>query len=166
MVGIAWFNRIKIILLLAWLQIPHVAANHAVIWAQGPALPTGPREKLPPNIVVILADDLGYNDIRTHGGGVVPTPNIDAIAQGGVDFLNGYAGDATCAPNFNIDPTEKNNLSVSEPEQLKTLSATMEKINSEQVRPLWPSVLSGAIAIDHPGGIKMQPQDVFIYWDN
>lgn len=125
---------------------------------------------MPPNIVVILADDLGYNNIRTHGGGVaggvVPTPNIDAIAQGGVDFLNGYAGDAICAPNFNIDLTEKNNLSASEPDQLKTMSATMEKINSEQARPLWPSVLSGAIAIDHSGGIKMQPQDMFIYWDN
>ena len=52
---------------------------------------------------LILADDLGFNDITVNGGGVadgaVPTPNIDAIAHEGVSFAQGYAGDATCAPS-------------------------------------------------------------------
>lgn len=56
-----------------------------------------------PNIIVILADDLGWNDISFYGGGVgegaVQTPNIDRIAAEGVHFSNGYAGNATCAPS-------------------------------------------------------------------
>jgi arylsulfatase A-like enzyme len=101
--GVAWLNRIKIILLLAALKVPAVAPNHAVTWDQGPAVAAKPVEQRLPNIVVILADDLGYNDITVHGGGVaggaVPTPNIDSIAHDGVELSNGYAGDATCAPS-------------------------------------------------------------------
>ncbi len=81
---------------------PTVGPNHPVPWAQGPA--GGPASTAPrhPNIVLILADDLGYNDISLNGGGVggiLKTPNIDAIAQQGVRFANGYAGNATCAPS-------------------------------------------------------------------
>jgi arylsulfatase A-like enzyme len=54
-------------------------------------------------LFVILADDLGYNGITLHGGGIVegavPTPNIDGIAKEGVEFVYGYAGDSTCAPS-------------------------------------------------------------------
>jgi arylsulfatase A-like enzyme len=57
----------------------------------------------PPNVVLILADDLGWNDLTFAGGGVangsVPTPNIDSIAQEGATFANGYAANATCAPS-------------------------------------------------------------------
>ncbi len=57
----------------------------------------------PPNIIVILADDLGFNDITHYGGGIaggsVPTPNIDSIAREGVHFPAGYAGNATCSPS-------------------------------------------------------------------
>ncbi|MDR3507214.1 MAG: sulfatase-like hydrolase/transferase, partial [Caulobacteraceae bacterium] len=75
--------------------------NHPVIWAQGPATP--PTGERPPNVVFILADDMGYNDITFNGGGVaggqVPTPNIDSIGRDGVDFVSGYDGNATCAPS-------------------------------------------------------------------
>ncbi|MFI5316619.1 MAG: sulfatase-like hydrolase/transferase [Myxococcota bacterium] len=72
-----------------------------VTWQAGPAMPaSGDR---PPNIVVIVADDLGYNDLTWRGGGVadgaVPTPNIDSLARDGVEFTRGYAGNATCAPS-------------------------------------------------------------------
>ncbi|MFI5319382.1 MAG: sulfatase-like hydrolase/transferase [Myxococcota bacterium] len=78
-----------------------VGANVPVIWEDGPAeAPSGSR---PPNVVVIVADDLGYNDLGFAGGGVangaVPTPNIDGIARAGVQFTRGYAGNATCAPS-------------------------------------------------------------------
>jgi len=60
-------------------------------------------ESKPPNIVLIIADDLGFNDITTYGGGffdgAVPTPNIDSIAANGARFDNAYAGHATCAPS-------------------------------------------------------------------
>ncbi|WP_066593683.1 sulfatase-like hydrolase/transferase [Sphingomonas pruni] len=82
---------------------PRVADNRPVKWQPGPATATVPADKRPPNIVLIVADDLGYNDISFNGGGVaggmVKTPNIDAIGRGGVSFPDGYAGNATCAPS-------------------------------------------------------------------
>ena len=74
---------------------------HEVTWEPGPTAP--PSGERPPNIVVIVADDLGYNDLTFAGGGVasgaVPTTNIDSIARDGVRFTAGYAGNATCAPS-------------------------------------------------------------------
>ena len=64
---------------------------------------TGTSLPRPPNVILIVADDLGFNDITHHGGGIaggkVPTPNIDSIASQGVDFTNGYSANATCAPS-------------------------------------------------------------------
>jgi len=52
----------------------------------------------PPNILLILADDLGYGDLSCHGG-KIPTPNIDSIARNGMSFLEGYATAPQCAPS-------------------------------------------------------------------
>lgn len=49
-----------------------------------------------PNIVLIIADDLGYNDLS--GGLGVSTPNIDSIRSSGVNFLQAYSSHATCSP--------------------------------------------------------------------
>jgi arylsulfatase A-like enzyme len=80
-----------------------IQPNQPVQWQEGPATAAAPPDQRPPNIVLILADDLGYNDISLNGGGVadgaVPTPNINSIAHEGVTFTNGYAGNATCAPS-------------------------------------------------------------------
>lgn len=74
-----------------------------VTWDAGPSTPAAPLGERPPNIVVIVADDLGYNDLTFAGGGVangaVATPSIDSIARAGVQFTAGYAGNATCAPS-------------------------------------------------------------------
>jgi arylsulfatase A-like enzyme len=51
-----------------------------------------------PNILVIVADDLGYADIGVHGGKIVSTPNIDALAASGVRFTNGYVSCPYCSP--------------------------------------------------------------------
>lgn len=76
------------------------APNHPVPWAAGPQTADRPLAQRPPNIVLILADDMGINDVSTHGGGHtaegVPTPHIDAIAREGVRFDQGYAGAAVC----------------------------------------------------------------------
>ena len=75
-------------------------ANRPVPWQTGPAAPEQALAQRPPNIIVILADDLGINDVSTHGGGHqaegVPTPAIDSIARDGVRFDQGYAGSAVC----------------------------------------------------------------------
>jgi arylsulfatase A-like enzyme len=52
-----------------------------------------------PNIVFIYLDDLGYGDLSCYGATEIKTPNIDALANGGVRFTNGYATSATCTPS-------------------------------------------------------------------
>jgi arylsulfatase A-like enzyme len=52
-----------------------------------------------PNIIVILADDLGYGDIGCDGATKVSTPNIDRLAAGGLRFTDGHCAAATCTPS-------------------------------------------------------------------
>jgi arylsulfatase A len=51
-----------------------------------------------PNILLILADDMGYADPGCFGGKAVPTPNLDRIANSGLRFTNFYAASAVCTP--------------------------------------------------------------------
>lgn len=51
-----------------------------------------------PNVVILLADDLGFQDIGVYGG-PVKTPNLDALAAGGTRFSNFYSGCAVCSPS-------------------------------------------------------------------
>lgn len=52
-----------------------------------------------PNIVVIYMDDLGYGDVGAYGATSLSTPNMDALAAGGLRFTNAYASSATCTPS-------------------------------------------------------------------
>lgn len=52
-----------------------------------------------PNLVVILADDMGYGDISCYGSPDVPTPNIDALAKAGTRFTDAYVSCAVCSPS-------------------------------------------------------------------
>ena len=52
-----------------------------------------------PNILLFLADDLGYADIGVNGCEDIPTPNIDSIAKNGVRFTDGYATHPVCSPS-------------------------------------------------------------------
>jgi arylsulfatase A-like enzyme len=52
----------------------------------------------PPNIVVILADDMGYADLGSYGCTDIPTPNIDSLAKHGVRFTDAYANGSFCTP--------------------------------------------------------------------
>ena len=102
----AWANRTEIVLSAIEIMMERrtpVGPHRAVEWSTG-ADPEGRSiDARPPNVVLILADDLGWNDVTFGGGGVaggsVPTPHIDSIAAEGVAFENGYAANGTCAPS-------------------------------------------------------------------
>ncbi len=52
----------------------------------------------PPNIVLIVADDLGYGDVGCYGATRIKTPHLDRLAAQGVRFTSGYAPSSTCTP--------------------------------------------------------------------
>jgi arylsulfatase A len=66
--------------LILWLAVPAVASAQ-------------------PNIVFILADDLGYGDLTCYGASDIHTPNIDRLAKEGIRFTDYYAGATTCSPS-------------------------------------------------------------------
>jgi arylsulfatase A-like enzyme len=53
----------------------------------------------PPNIVFIMADDLGWNELGCYGQSKIKTPRIDQLAREGMRFTNAYSGNAVCAPS-------------------------------------------------------------------
>jgi arylsulfatase A-like enzyme len=75
-------------LLVALLLVPVAAIRASEI-----AKPTKP------NILLIVADDLGYSDIGVHGGKSVPTPHIDALAAAGIRCTSGYVSAPYCSPS-------------------------------------------------------------------
>ncbi len=102
--GVGYIFRDQLLLeaigLLAKLYVP-VGPHQEVVWEKSSQ--ADGEEERPPNIILILADDLGWNDLTLNGGGVaggtVPTPHIDSLATEGVRFTNGYAACGTCAPS-------------------------------------------------------------------
>lgn len=52
-----------------------------------------------PNFIIILADDLGYADLSLNGSKQIPTPNIDKLAETGINFTNGYVSAPVCSPS-------------------------------------------------------------------
>jgi len=53
----------------------------------------------PPNVIYIMADDLGYGDLGCYGQEVIKTPNIDRLAAQGMRFTSFYAGNTVCRPS-------------------------------------------------------------------
>ncbi len=78
-----------------------------VMFAAGLAMQAGqsskrswvPSSPLKPNIVFILADDLGYGDLGCYGQKKIRTPNLDRMASQGIRFTSFYAGSTVCAPS-------------------------------------------------------------------
>lgn len=60
---------------------------------------SGTKNKALPNLVLIVADDLGYGDLGIQGSKQIPTPNIDQLAREGIIFTNGYVSSPVCAPS-------------------------------------------------------------------
>jgi arylsulfatase A-like enzyme len=75
------------------LQLASLLATVAVL------RPSGAAER--PNVLIILADDLGYGDVRCYnpGRGKIPTPNMDRLASQGMRFTDGHSSSGVCSPS-------------------------------------------------------------------
>src|SRR4030095_11819185 len=65
------------------------------------ALRVGAAER-PPNIIFVLADDLGYGELGCFGSKLIQTPNLDRMAAEGMKFTRFYAGSQVCAPSRSV----------------------------------------------------------------
>ncbi|KAK3093631.1 hypothetical protein FSP39_018297 [Pinctada imbricata] len=74
----------RLIALLTFVSVTHVQGN-----------PLGFK----PNIVILLADDLGYGDVGCYGNTTLRTPNMDALAKDGVKLTHHLAAESVCAPS-------------------------------------------------------------------
>ncbi|MDA9258098.1 sulfatase-like hydrolase/transferase [Flavobacteriaceae bacterium] len=95
-----WFSQ-------NWYKMPKYISNFtnptyenvAIEWENGPISRTNSK----PNIIVVLVDDLGFNQISSFGGGMAngkfKTPNIDKLASDGVLCTNGYSSSPVCSPS-------------------------------------------------------------------
>ena len=102
---IAWQNRVSLLMFgipILYNIVDPVAKEGEVNWSEGPKEASNPSKR-PPNIILILADDMGFNDLSLYNGGAgdgsLMTPNIDALGLEGVIFDNGYDANADCAPS-------------------------------------------------------------------
>src|SRR5215210_2615231 len=84
-------NSPRLLPLLAVLACPLV-----LLAAAGPALAA------PPNLIFILADDLGYGELGSYGQKVIQTPQLDRMARDGMRFTQFYAGATVCAPSRSV----------------------------------------------------------------
>jgi arylsulfatase A-like enzyme len=80
----------KLVITLSGLLLSFVVASGAL---------TGRPPPHPPNIIFILADDLGYGELGCYGQKKIKTPNLDRMAAEGIRFTQCYAGTTVCAPS-------------------------------------------------------------------
>ncbi|MCY4234121.1 MAG: arylsulfatase [Bacteroidetes bacterium] len=62
-------------------------------------LASGCSQERPPNVIYILADDLGYGELESYGQTLIKTPHLSALASQGIQFTQHYSGSPVCAPS-------------------------------------------------------------------
>jgi arylsulfatase A len=87
----------RIVVFIAMLFIPMLSIAASNSFAEPSTLINSSKPK--PNIILILADDLGYGDIGSYGSTTIKTPNIDSMAQQGAKFNEFYAASPVCTPS-------------------------------------------------------------------
>lgn len=90
-------------LIILGLAAPRTSAPHAL----GPRTSewtsdSSAAEERPPNIVFIMADDLGYGHLGSYGQQIIQTPHLDRMAAEGTRFTQVYAGNTVCAPSRSV----------------------------------------------------------------
>ena len=75
-------------------MLRHILVLSALILGVG----SQAQAQRPPNVVVVMMDDLGYGDLGSYGGSDVRTPNIDRLAREGVRLTDAYASGPVCTP--------------------------------------------------------------------
>lgn len=78
---------------------PAARPRRRCLTAAGPDAHAATSVARPPNIIFILADDLGYGDLGCYGSAAIATPYIDQLAREGTRFTNVYSGSPVCAPS-------------------------------------------------------------------
>jgi arylsulfatase A-like enzyme len=99
--------------------------------AAGSAVAGNGQNSRSPNIVILLADDLGYGDLSIHGAKDVQTPNIDSIFRGGMEFKEAYVSYPACGPSRASLMTGRHHLRMGFPS------------NPDQIIPTEPGNLLG-----------------------
>jgi arylsulfatase A-like enzyme len=79
--------------------VPYLLSS---LLALAAAVPASAQPPARPNIVFILADDLGYGDLGVYGQRIIQTPNLDRLAAEGVRLTQFYAGSTVCAPSRSV----------------------------------------------------------------
>lgn len=108
----------------------------------GPAALAAAPERRPPNVVFILADDLGWRDLGCYGSAFYETPHIDALARGGLRFTQAYAASPLCSPT---------RASI-----LTGLAPARTGITAPECH-LPQAVLSKGLAAEEPPGLRVRP---------
>jgi len=70
-----------------------------VLLLKGPPVHTARKVPQQPNVILIIADDLGYSDLESYGNKLIHTPNIDGLGSGGVRFTQAYVTSPICSPS-------------------------------------------------------------------
>lgn len=104
------------------------------------------------NIILILADDMGYGDLGCYGQGKIKTPNIDKLASEGIRFTNFYAGGTVCAPSRAALLTGLHNghNSVRGNQPFPQMLGTESTIASELKKQGYATAVIGKWGIGHP----------------
>lgn len=150
----AWVMRIEILLAMVKYRFSsiEVADQRELHWQQGPLENFIGAGQRPANIILIVADDLGYNDISTFGGGIIKTPGIDRLAEEGVVFEQSYSGASTCAPSRAMMmtgryPTRTGFESTPTPAGMGNMVSLIGATKDNNLPPLF---YDAAIEADHP----------------
>ncbi|MEM9986006.1 MAG: sulfatase-like hydrolase/transferase, partial [Bacteroidota bacterium] len=64
-----------------------------------PSKPAKQKPTTKPNVIYILADDMGRSDLGVYGQQLIETPNLDQLSAEGMTFIHHYAGSTVCAPS-------------------------------------------------------------------